>query len=71
MSLLEMSEMRDLRGACQWELELESCSWTDPMNSDMAAKSGYQNCKKKERDREAERSRGEGRRCWGACVEVG
>jgi hypothetical protein len=50
MSLLEMREMRDLRGACQWELELASCSWTDPMNSDMAAKCGYQNCEKKERD---------------------
>lgn len=48
MSLLEMREMRDLRGACQRELEFEGRNCTDPMNSDMAARRGYQNKNKKE-----------------------
>jgi hypothetical protein len=41
--------MRDLCGARQWELQPDARNCTDPMNSDMAAKCGYQNCEKERR----------------------
>jgi hypothetical protein len=47
MSLFEMRDMRELRVACQWELESVARSCTDPMNSDMAVAWGYQNGGKK------------------------
>jgi len=50
--------MRDLRGTCQRKLELGGQSWTDPMNSDMAVRCGYQNSDK---ERERLRWRGKGK----------
>jgi hypothetical protein len=47
MSLFEMRDMRELRSACQWELQSDARSCTDPMNSDMAVECGYQNYGKK------------------------
>jgi hypothetical protein len=49
MSLFEMRDMRDLCGARQWELQPDARNCTDPMNSDMAANCGYQNCEKERR----------------------
>jgi hypothetical protein len=57
MSLFEMRDMRELRVACQWELQLDARSCTDPMNSDMAVARGYQNGdKKRKKSRDEEKS---------------
>jgi hypothetical protein len=66
MSLLEMREMRDLRGTCQRELALNGRRGTDPMNSDMAVKEGIKTCKRegKLEKRRTKEERGGGKRWW-------